>query len=530
MKFWRILLILVVVVCIGVAVSYPIRYKVELDKTNEEMEELSGMRRRVLDAMEAESRADAAPETTDASEAAPEAEPSEPSEAEPEAAPGSEPYESSEAEPEAAPGSEPYESSEAEPVQAAEVPVQSTPEQADASLAAEPEQQAAVESEPAQQDNMEETLPEPVEKAETAPAAEAAEPQPDGTEVPTAAEQAPADQPSKAPVQDAEEASSAEPAELVEVEAEGELEAQELPGTESTSGETADAAMAAAPDGEAQAPTSTAEPTPTPTPSPTPSPTPTPGIMDLIINDPDIATPTPVPTATPKPTPSPTPSPTPDRKLRDDPDTYRDKEKIVLDEDQILPELRDIYNLNHDLIGWLYIAGTNIDYPVVQHRDREYYLRRDFYGNENANGQIILDAGCDPYTPSYNLVISGHHMNSGAMFGLLQQYKEFDFWKTHKIIEFDSLMERKEYVVFAAFYSADYDENEEGFRYSVNIQFKIDAESWLKEIRDYKIYDTAIDVAYGDEFITLTTCDHSRRNDGRFVVVARRIREGEKIV
>ena len=121
-------------------------------------------------------------------------------------------------------------------------------------------------------------------------------------------------------------------------------------------------------------------------------------------------------------------------------------------------------------------------------------------------------------------------MNSGAMFGRLQVYKDYDFWRTHKVVEFDSLMERKQYVVFAAFYSADYDENEEGFRYSVNIQYKIDADNWLKDINAYKIYETGIDVKFGDEFITLTTCDHSRRDDGRFVVVARRIREGETII
>ena len=69
-----------------------------------------------------------------------------------------------------------------------------------------------------------------------------------------------------------------------------------------------------------------------------------------------------------------------------------------------------------------------------------------------------------------------------------------------------------------------------GFRYSVNIQYKRDADEWMKEIHAYQIYYTGIEAEFGDEFITLTTCDHSRRDDGRFVVVARRIREGETIV
>jgi sortase B len=276
-------------------------------------------------------------------------------------------------------------------------------------------------------------------------------------------------------------------------------------------------------------PTFTPKPTPTPEPTPTPTPEPTPDIMDLIINDPIEVTPTPSPTPSPTPTPSPSPSPTPDRSIRTDASAYGTKDRIELDESQILPELREIYGLNHDLVGWIYIEDTNVDYPVVQNPDNKYYLKRDFFGKDNANGQIILDAKCDPYTPSYNLVISGHHMNSGAMFGRLYYYKDRSFWEKHKILEFDNLMERKRYVIFAAFYSADYDIDEEGFHYNVDIQYRVDAKLWLDSVWENQIYDTGIDAAFGDEFITLTTCDHSRRNDGRFVVVARRIREGEII-
>ena len=88
-------------------------------------------------------------------------------------------------------------------------------------------------------------------------------------------------------------------------------------------------------------------------------------------------------------------------------------------------------------------------------------------------------------------------------------------------------MERKQYVVFAAFYSADYDEDEEGFRYNVDIRYRLEARKWLEEIENNRLYDTEIDVAFGDEFITLTTCNRARHRNGRFVVVCRRIREGE---
>jgi len=208
--------------------------------------------------------------------------------------------------------------------------------------------------------------------------------------------------------------------------------------------------------------------------------------------------------------------------------SYNQKEKIKLDKKKILPELKDIYDLNNDLVGWLVIEDTQIDYPVVQRsKDNEYYLHHDFFGNDNENGQIIMDAKCDPHTPSYNLVVSGHHMRNGSMFGSLDAYKQEDFWKAHKMVTFDTLMRRGTYVIMAAFYSADYDEYEEGFRYNADLRYKIDVDMWLDEVEENALYDTGISAAFGDEFVTLTTCDHTRRDDGRFVLICRRVREGE---
>lgn len=233
---------------------------------------------------------------------------------------------------------------------------------------------------------------------------------------------------------------------------------------------------------------------------------------------------------TPEPTPEPTPTPTatPDRRARTGALAYPDKEKVVLNEEDILPEFRELYEMNHDLVGWLTIPGTKIDYPVVQCDDSEYYLSHDFFGKENKNGQIILDTKCDPYTPSYNLVISGHNMFNEAMFGPLLEFVSPNHWKRHKLLEFDVLTEKRQYVIFAAFASADYDVDEEGFRYNADIQYRVDAERWLEQVRENQMYDTEIDAAFGDEFLTLTTCNRRFRERGRMVVVCRRIREGEE--
>jgi len=237
------------------------------------------------------------------------------------------------------------------------------------------------------------------------------------------------------------------------------------------------------------------------------------------------------PAATPAPqTPEPTPTPTatPDRRARTGALSYPEKEKVVLNEEDILPEFRELYEMNHDLVGWLTIPGTKIDYPVVQCDDSEYYLTHDFFGKENKNGQIILDTKCDPYTPSYNLVISGHNMFNQAMFGPLLEFVSPNHWKRHKLLEFDVLTEKRQYVIFAAFASADYDVDEEGFRYNADIQYRVDAERWLEQVRENQMYDTEIDAAFGDEFLTLTTCNRRFRERGRMVVVCRRIRDGEE--
>ena len=472
MKILKVLLILVAVACIGVALSYPIRYKLELDSNNSELEELSNMRRKVMAeqhiGMDAEAQTPEAAPPEQAQDQETTGEPAPETPAQPEEA----------AQPETPAQTE--EAAQPETPAQTEVAQQEKPAQTEAAQTEETAQTEAAQTEATQP-------PETPEQPEVPAATEAAaQPQPDTVTRPP------------------------------EMPAQTETAQTEAAQTEAAQTEAAQTeAVTSSPERDAVT---------------VPPVTPTPGIMDLLLDDAFISTPTPRATSTPTPTPGPSPSPTPDRSIRNGPSTYKDKQKIRLDKDSILPELKDIYALNNDLVGWLYIDDTNIDYPVVQSDDRTFYLSHDFYGRSNANGQIILEDKCDPYTPSYNLVLSGHHMNSGAMFGRLGKYKDKAYWETHKVVEFDTLMARKRYVVFGAFYSADYNENEEGFRYSADIQYKLDADMWLDEIKANQIYDTGVKVEFGDEFITLTTCDHSRRHNGRFVVVARRIREGEKIL
>ena len=274
--------------------------------------------------------------------------------------------------------------------------------------------------------------------------------------------------------------------------------------------------------------TITPSPSMTPEAEPTASPEPESSLEpgETMTAVPVTATPSPTPEVTRAPTPTPTIAPT--REPYEGALAYPNMEKTVVDESQILPQYREIYKLNRDLVGWLRIDGIGVDHPVLQNEDDEYYLHHDFNGDDNSNGQFLIFNICDPFTPSYNVVISGHNMKSGKMFGHLAYYKDESFWEKNKTFQFDTLLEEKQYVVVAAFYSANYDEDEEGFRYLADIQYPIDYRTWIDDVRSNALYDTGIDTEFGDEFLTLTTCAYQRKN-GRFVVIARRIREGEII-
>ena len=208
----------------------------------------------------------------------------------------------------------------------------------------------------------------------------------------------------------------------------------------------------------------------------------------------------------------------------------------------MLPEYRALYEQNPDLIGWLSIPGTVIDYPVMQTpEDENTYLYLDFEKRENENGSLILDtdsaAGIGTaeggYTegaqPSTNLIIHGHNMKSGLMFGELPLYASEDYGKGHSRIRFDTLYEKREYELIAAFYSQVYYAHEEVFKFYqfFEADTQEDFNAWYENIKRLSLYDTGVTAELGDEFITLTCCAY-HVEDGRFVVVGKRIDNSKK--
>lgn len=191
----------------------------------------------------------------------------------------------------------------------------------------------------------------------------------------------------------------------------------------------------------------------------------------------------------------------------------------------ILEEYQTLYSKNQKLVGWLKIADTKIDYPVMQTVDNEYYLTHNFYQEADNNGSLFLDCECSIYPKSTNLIIYGHHMKSGNMFGYLQKYAKESYYKDHPIISFDTIYEKGTYAVMYAFYSKVYDNNDMVFKYYqfINANSSTEFDYYMKEMKDMALYDTGVTASYGDTLLTLSTCDHSQ-TDGRFAVVAKRVR------
>ncbi len=201
------------------------------------------------------------------------------------------------------------------------------------------------------------------------------------------------------------------------------------------------------------------------------------------------------------------------------------QDNVVIQKD-ILPQYKKLYQKNRSLIGWVKVDGTKIDYPVMQSVNEDYYLDHNFEQEKDKNGSIFMDAQCDVITPSTNLIIYGHNMKSGTMFGTLSNYENEEYYQKHKKIMFDTIYEKGTYEIMYAFRSRLYSEEEIVFKYYQFIEAMTEEEFYsnMNEMAKMSLYDTGVTADFGDRLLTLSTCDYNEKN-GRFVVVAKRVNE-----
>ena len=170
------------------------------------------------------------------------------------------------------------------------------------------------------------------------------------------------------------------------------------------------------------------------------------------------------------------------------------------------------------------IDDTIIDYPVMQTVNNEYYLNHNFNQEEDKNGCIFMDYQCDAVNGCDNIILYGHHMQSGKMFGTLNKYSNESYYEAHPRIKFDTIYNKGEYEVMYVFRSKVYSEEEVTFKYYqfINAGSAKEFDSYMNEMAALSLYDTGVTANYGDKLLTLSTCDY-QENEGRFVVVAKRV-------
>ncbi len=191
---------------------------------------------------------------------------------------------------------------------------------------------------------------------------------------------------------------------------------------------------------------------------------------------------------------------------------------------QISSRFRALQKKNRDIAGWLTI-GDLLDEAVVQ-RDEVFYMNHDALGKKNVNGAIFLDSGISLNTRPYSLVLYGHNMKSGAMFGCLRNFENISFYHRNPFITFDLKYEEGRYVIFAVGNISMLGYRREYLDFfaltSENIQERHRA---IDALERASIYTCTIDVLPEDQLLILVTC--VEKDEDRRVVAARRIRDGE---
>lgn len=194
---------------------------------------------------------------------------------------------------------------------------------------------------------------------------------------------------------------------------------------------------------------------------------------------------------------------------------------------QLQSAFEELYAQNSDLIGWIKMADS-VDYPVLW-RDNSFYMDHDFYGQYSQAGSIFLDARNGVDMNDSAMLIYGHNMRSGEMFGDLDDYRDTKYLKKYPVISLQNAWESepRKYVLISLF-DASMNKSDPSYIRIVRTSFESDAEKegFIEEMRARSIYDIPVEAGAEDQLLTLVTCSYSHDN-GRFLLFARRLRDGE---
>jgi len=225
----------------------------------------------------------------------------------------------------------------------------------------------------------------------------------------------------------------------------------------------------------------------------------------------------PVESSTPEPSSSPSPEPSLVPETSEEPvENEPAEEEVPVDTTGYVIELRrnpnsELLAINHDFTGWIKVGGTAVDYPIVKHSDNDYYLDKDFYGNENIAGSIYMDYRNFGNELDGNIILYGHNMKNGTMFNSLNDYKDREFFDENTTITFSNLYNTYEYEIFSVYWVSAND-------YELKVDFKnSDLKEYYEELSEKSLFQRKIDIDDITQIITLATCSYEVDN-GRLMI------------
>lgn len=193
-----------------------------------------------------------------------------------------------------------------------------------------------------------------------------------------------------------------------------------------------------------------------------------------------------------------------------------------------IEKLEELQKVNSDIVALIEIENSNINYPVLQTKDNEFYMTHDYKKDYSKDGSLFLDKNYNWSKPSMNLLIYGHNnIGSTEMFAELMNYKDENYYNTHKTIKFTTNEEEATYEIISVFLSRVYYKSEKDvFRYYYFIDANNEEEynNYVENSKKASLYKIEATAKYGDQLLTLSTCEYSQK-DGRLAVVARKITE-----
>ncbi|MBJ7983078.1 class B sortase [Bacillus cereus] len=183
-------------------------------------------------------------------------------------------------------------------------------------------------------------------------------------------------------------------------------------------------------------------------------------------------------------------------------------------------QFQALQKINPEIVGWITMDDTQINYPIVQAKDNDYYLYRNYKGEDMRAGSIFMDHRNDVKSQNRNTILYGHRMKDGSMFGSLKKILEEDFFMSHRKLYYDTLFEGYDVEVFSV-----YTTTTDFYYIETDFGSNEDYASFLEKIKERSLYQTDTKVTADDQILTLSTCDYALDPEaGRLVVHAKLVK------